>query len=387
MMCDRCGENNLDEASKCRSCGAKLSDAASRAEAARIRRAKRYATIRPRLSAAARGRLSVILGAIGAFIVLSSLDLRMHLSTLGGSALCAIISLILGVSAIRELRYIEGVSWSRGLALAGTVVSTCVLASPALLVLTEAAAFPHRLIAEPAAINNLRKLSIAVQAYATDNGDRLPGWITDASGAAYHNVWDQQVMPYLHGDENFASAADGKGIRSPSQPSPRTRVVFYGLNGLLITRPKTVFDGNADWAGGPYSVSLDSMENRINTIVLAELATSEPMGGPYALRDDRGGKPMKGDSEAWNRGLAQWIDVDPRAWVETSGPEKSYLRRQWNPGKGVGRSLHPGGACYAFADGHVAFLKLRQSVTGGQVGLPQDQFWNQSNTWNMWNPR
>ncbi|HEY3414443.1 MAG TPA: H-X9-DG-CTERM domain-containing protein [Armatimonadota bacterium] len=387
MMCDRCGENNLDEASTCRMCGFKLSDAASRAEAARLWRIRRYASGAPRLSTRARGILSVLFGAAGAFIVLSSLDLQMDLLPVGVAAICAFLGLYLGLSVIRELRFIEGVVWSRGLALAGAVISTGVLAAPALMVLVAAAMFPHKLVAEPRAINNLRKLSIAIQAYATDNGDRLPGWMSDASGTANHNVWDQQLAPYLQGDENFLSSADGKGIRSPSQPPPRTRVVYYGLNGLLITRPKAAFDGNADWAAGPYSVSLDALENRVNTIVLAELATSEPMGHPYAFTEAGGRKAMKGDSSAWNRALSQWIDVDPRAWVETDGPVKSYFKRQWNPNRGVGRSLHPGGACYAFADGHVAFLKLRQTATGGAVGLPTEQWWDGSNTWNMWNPR
>jgi prepilin-type processing-associated H-X9-DG protein len=328
-----------------------------------------------------------LIGACGAFIVIESLNLHSPVTIMLLAAVCGIGGTWVGLSAVKELRPVSGFHWTRAIATAGALVSALVFAAPVVLILTTVAMFPRQMAREPMAVNNIKKLITALQAYGEDFDGRLPGWVRGNDGRTYHNVWDQQLAPYVNGDIAFVNGTEGRGIRSPFQPPPRTRVVCYGLNGLLITRPKASFDGNADWASGPDTRSLDAIASRGNTIVLAELATTESMGGVYSLASPHRVAAIAGDSRAWADGLPEWIDIDPRAWVETSGPVKSYERRYWNPKKGVGRELHAGGACYAFADGHVAFLKIRVTVTGGQTGMSPDELWSSSNTGNMWNPR
>jgi prepilin-type processing-associated H-X9-DG protein len=386
MLCEHCGTDNLDEALNCAQCGADMGDPETRLEEARERRKRRYANMDPQPGAAARGKISLVFAALGAYLAVLTYGHRFSANIVALACACAVTGLILGFTAIKAMRLREGVVWARGIALAGTVVSGGVLAIPLGIMLVTSASLPASIAREPKAINNLRKLSVAMQAYMQDNGEQMPGWMLDTSGQTYHNVWDQQIAPYLRGDDVFHDGM-GPGIRSPSQPRPRTRVVCYGLNGLLITRPKTVFDGNADWSGGPFNLSMGSLNDPAATIVLAEIATDKPMEGGYALKALQTAPALADDGWAWREGQATWIDIDPRAWVETRGPVKSYVRRNWDPDRGVGRALHSGGACYAFADGHVAFFKLRQTVTGGQTGVPAEKYWDTSNAGNMWNPR
>lgn len=387
MLCEHCGTDNLDEALNCAMCGAAMGNPAERLEASRRRRKRRYARVGPRIAVRYRAWAALLLGAVGVRLVVASLNLHSPMSVYLLVGACGLIGVWLALSAVFELRLVSGVNWVRAIAMAAAVTSAVVLAAPVLLILITAAAFPRQMAREPMAINNIKKLATALQAYGEDYDGRLPGWARGADGRDYHNVWDQQLATYVNGDTAFVNGSEGKGIRSPSQPSPHTRVVFFGINGLLLTRPKPVFDGNADWSGGPYTYAMESIPDRGKTIVLAELATNEAVGAAYALQPPHGTATAAGDSWAWKNGLPQWIDIDPRAWVETSGPVKSYVRQYWNPNKGVGRALHAGGACYAFADGHVGFLKIRTTVTGGQAGMTPDQLWNPTNAGNMWNPR
>lgn len=386
MLCEHCGTDNLDEALNCAMCGAGMGEPATRLEDARRRRKRRYANVDPHAGAAARGMLSLLFAVAGAVLAVLTYGPKFNATIVTLAGACGVTGLILGVMAVRAMRLREGVVWARGVALAGALVSGGVLGIPVVMVIAASASLPGAIAREPVAINNLRKLSLAMQAYMQDNGDQLPGWMMDTSGRTYHNVWDQQIAPYVQGAAAFHDGI-GRGIRSPSQPPPRSRVVSYGLNGLMITRPKSVFDGNADWSGGPFAHSTSSLDNPGATIVLAEVATERPMEDDYSLKAAQNAQPMANDSWAWRNGLATWVDIDPRAWVETRGPVKSYERRNWDADRGVGRSLHSGGACYAFADGHVAFHKLRQTVTGGQTGVAAEKYWDPANAGNMWNPR
>jgi prepilin-type processing-associated H-X9-DG protein len=70
--------------------------------------------------------------------------------------------------------------------------------------------------------------------------------------------------------------------------------------------------------------------------------------------------------------------------VETTGAG-SYDERTWDDTRGVARDLYGGGACYAFVDGHVRFMKLSRTV-GADMGVPVEKYWAKYNQNNMWNP-
>lgn len=388
MFCLQCGASNPGGEARCASCGRRLEAVSAVVEQPFLRRLQGFWD---GISPAARAVASLAVGLFGLFVMRSARDLSTSFVVILAGLFIAAVGIFLGWASLQASRprpHSARVSsiWCKGAACGGMVLSGGVALVPVTVAVGAIAALPKNLVAEPVALSNMRRLSVALQAYAEDYGDRYPGWVLGADGRAYHNVWDQQIFPYSKYNATFNTGADGRGIRSAAQPPPRNRILTVGLNGLLITRPKARFDGNADWSGGPVSASPGSLNDPASTIVLAELATSRPMGGPYATVETPGPKPRGVETREYQRALAQWVDIDPRAWVETSGPEKSYVRGKWDRNRGVGRELHPGGAAFAFADGHVEMRRLRQTLTGGRTGMDPETFWSPQNDANQWNP-
>jgi prepilin-type N-terminal cleavage/methylation domain-containing protein/prepilin-type processing-associated H-X9-DG protein len=245
-------------------------------------------------------------------------------------------------------------------------------------------------------LSNIRQLATAIQEYAGDNDDHLPGWATGDT-TLVHNVWDEQIDPLIRNKEVYSNG--DKGIASPSQPRPWTRTLTYVLNGALI----------APWESGDVdfnrtrSQGLGTVRNPSGTILLAEVATNagvEPSSTPVAIPSHRTGtgtmvieyaRAIGGDTSVGGS-----IDADPKLWVEQGKGASSYSDAVvWGYGipankMGIGRDLHGGGACYAFVDGHVRNLKIEQTTTSGQTipGGPSAN-WDASSdtiTLNMWYP-
>jgi prepilin-type processing-associated H-X9-DG protein len=217
--------------------------------------------------------------------------------------------------------------------------------------------------AEVDRISQLKRIALALVMYQQDNDGCLPGWMKGPDGHIYHNVWDRQIEPYL-GTKAALYDGLGRGIRSPSQSQPRNRILSYGLNGLLITVPKPVFDGNADWSRPKICRPDKNLSDPACIIVLAELATDKPMPGVYA--NPQTPFPSGGQmTRRYRNAMTQWIDIDPRNWVETSGPVNSYDERKWDDGRGVYRTRigFQGGGNFAFIDGHVAHRRLSTTVS------------------------
>jgi prepilin-type processing-associated H-X9-DG protein len=230
-------------------------------------------------------------------------------------------------------------------------------------------------------LNNIKQLAIALQAYAIDNDGRFPGWVTTPDGSLSHNAWDEQVWSYVKSRDVFTNG--DTGIRSYSDPQ-RQRVLTYGLNGLLIT-PGKEFDGTADWSR-PAPRKWDSLAHPEDTILFAELATDAPMTGIYGRPPEPPPARTKATpSEQWNAAFDGWIDIDPTAFVETSGPVDSYDKEKWDAARGVARGKYAGGGNYAFVDGHVKFMRLSQTV-GQNMSVPPEKYWAADNPHNMWNP-
>lgn len=245
-------------------------------------------------------------------------------------------------------------------------------------------------------LSNIRQLATAIQEYAGDNDDQLPGW---ASGdtTLVHNVWDEQIDPLIRNKEVYSNG--DKGIASPSQPMPWTRTLTYVLNGALIA-PWSA--GNVDFSR-TRSQALSSVRNPSGTILLAEVATNagvEPSATPVSIPSHRIGtgkttrdyaRAIGGDTTGGGA-----IDADPKLWVEQGKGASSYSPAVvWGYGimankMGIGRDLHGGGACYAFVDGHVQNLRIDQTTTSGQSipGGPSAN-WDETSstiTLNMWYP-
>ncbi|HEY3267198.1 MAG TPA: prepilin-type N-terminal cleavage/methylation domain-containing protein [Armatimonadota bacterium] len=245
-------------------------------------------------------------------------------------------------------------------------------------------------------LSNMRQLAAAISAYAGDYDDHLPGWATGTS-TLVHNVWDEQIYSLVKTKDVYTNGE--KGIASPSQPKPWTRTLTFVLNGALIA-PWS--NGNVDFSA-TRSSSLSSVKNPSGTILLAEVATvygTVPAEQPAAVPLHATGTGTSSSEYLSAIGGSAGggpIDADPKLWVEQGKGASAYSEAAaWGGGTipankmGIGRDLYGGGACYAFMDGHVKFLKLEETVTGGQTvtgGAAAN--WDTSLTtiqFNMWYP-
>jgi prepilin-type processing-associated H-X9-DG protein len=237
-------------------------------------------------------------------------------------------------------------------------------------------------------MNDVKQLTLAFIQYTQDYDDHFPGWVTNPDGRTAHNTWDAQLDPQIKSKDIFSGAAEGPGIRSYSDPN-RTRVVGFGLNGLLITDPNAAAEGDADFSRPPAKPrTVGSIANPSDTIVFAELATTEPMPGIYGQPPNpipTAGVPAASAGQAWNQAQNGWIDISPREFVENSPAPDCYTEGRWNDRSGVARSFYGGGGSYGFLDGHVKFLKLGQTV-GLSDNVPAEKYWSPDNAHNLWSP-
>jgi len=237
-------------------------------------------------------------------------------------------------------------------------------------------------------LSSIKQLALGVMVYAQDHDERLPGWVTLPDGRAAHNVWDQQIRPGIKSKDVFLSAA-ATGIRSYSDPD-RRRVVSFGLNGLLITEGAGSNGGRADFRRPPAEPrSMQGVAHPSETILFAELAVDRPMAGRFGRSPEPEpnafGPVAPKAGEAWQEALDGWIDISPGEFVENTPAPGCYDANRWDGTNGVARDLYQGGGTYAFLDGHVKFMPIEETVSGGgKVGW--ERYWSPDNRYNMWNP-
>jgi prepilin-type N-terminal cleavage/methylation domain-containing protein/prepilin-type processing-associated H-X9-DG protein len=223
-------------------------------------------------------------------------------------------------------------------------------------------------------LSNIRQLATAVQEYASDNEDHLPGWAAGTT-TYVHNVWDEQLDPLIKSKDVYTNG--DKGIASPSQPKPWTRSVTYVMNGALL----------APWVSGDVdftqmsSGGMGAIRNPSGTILFAEVATNAgyvPGSAPAAVPSHSLGSGTAAREYVaaigGNTDTGGPIDASPKTWVEQGKGLNAYSEAaNWGGGTypankmGIGRDLYGNGACYAFVDGHVKNLKIEQTTTGGQT--------------------
>lgn len=239
------------------------------------------------------------------------------------------------------------------------------------------------------ALNNAKQLTFGLIQYAQDHDGRLPGWVVNAGMQPAHNAWDQQLDAYIKSKDVYFMPDAGPGIRSASDPE-RKRVVGYGLNGLLITPAKPIFDGRADFHQPPTPPRrITDVSSPAETILFASLVTKESMPNPFGLppypAPNAFGAVSTDSGARWREARDGWIDISPRDFVENTPPPSCYDETRWDASNGVARSLYGGGGVYAFVDGHVAFMKIVNTL-GARDRVAPGSYWSPGNLANMWNP-
>jgi prepilin-type N-terminal cleavage/methylation domain-containing protein/prepilin-type processing-associated H-X9-DG protein len=202
--------------------------------------------------------------------------------------------------------------------------------------------------------SNLRQLASAFQSYLQDWDERFPNsWRRERSpfGVLNHSWWDVLLSPYVRSDSVFSCPANDTESYSVHQPfnqnGVKTRRVNYAINNQLLGAEPGTEPFNYAAVEPPEPALLYDVEDAATTILLAEKMRDYPNNPPNP--PDRPGNQ------------SQEVDV----WFHLTEP--GITPPDWDTSWGVARALHNLGSNYAFVDGHVKYLRLQDTFTGGKV--------------------
>jgi prepilin-type N-terminal cleavage/methylation domain-containing protein/prepilin-type processing-associated H-X9-DG protein len=203
--------------------------------------------------------------------------------------------------------------------------------------------------------SNLRQLGAAFQQYLNEFDDQYPNsWRTQRSpyGELNHSWWDVLIYPYVRSDAVFACPANDTPSYSVHQAFDsrglKTRRVTYALNNQLLGAAAGV--DKFQYVGDPPDPALASdVDDPASTILLAE-----------KMQDYPGHTPSQ-PNQPGNQ--SQEVDV----WFQLTEP--GITPPDWDTSWGVARSLHGLGSNFLFVDGHVKFLRLQDTFTGGKPAM------------------
>ena len=195
------------------------------------------------------------------------------------TGITALVGLVLGIVALVKISRNEDRIGGKGLAIAGTCVSGCVLALLLLMIPIELAVMLPALSQAKSKAqtimcqNQLKQQALAVHMYADDNIGVLP-----AGGK-----WCDALKPYLGAFSVFHCPADKSDARCSYAFNAR-------LSGLKLDKvnPRTVvlFESNGGWnaVGGPEQMT--SRHGRTFVVAFADGSVQQYHGDPRELRWD-----------------------------------------------------------------------------------------------------
>jgi prepilin-type N-terminal cleavage/methylation domain-containing protein/prepilin-type processing-associated H-X9-DG protein len=211
--------------------------------------------------------------------------------------------------------------------------------------------------------NNMKQLATAIiGTYANDWDERMPSSVLDMAlnplASINASAWDQQIASYVKSDGVYKCPSNSFKKYSVHQPATvinkktqKTRIVSYAMNDQLlgVTQSNvTPKDRTLKQAKG---VTLAAVTNPSGTILLAEMKAV-----------DRGKKPAAPTGKA---GLNNMAEIHVPYHVQGPGyieEPTNKADKAWDDSWGVARDVHSGGSVYAYADGHVKWRRILQTL-------------------------
>ncbi len=205
--------------------------------------------------------------------------------------------------------------------------------------------------------SNLKQLSLAMLQYSQDYDERYPGAFGTAvatAGDVNNQVWDAAIMPYM-------------GIKVVYDQSPR-----------VLQCPS---DGrNRDW-GTIRSYSMPFADGGWTDGYGSGSADAQMMGGVFR---NWPGWHMVGRNQAEVPAPAETLLIvenpqNDNVFANWGGGVAGGVAHQriWKWGEDPGEPTHMEGYNYAFADGHVKWLRPERTVGTGDV------WWNPRGMWTL----
>jgi len=207
--------------------------------------------------------------------------------------------------------------------------------------------------------NNMKQLGIAFTTYSNDWDERYPSsWIDKKETGAALNIsaWDHQIHGNVKSEGVYKCPSNSVRRFSVHQTVPKgqkkTRIVSYGLNDIFVVRST----GRVESASEP--------KDRTKTQVKAssQAAVQDP-AGTILLAEMKGfNKANLNKAPANGTGIASSAEIHP--WYHIGTKNDDLNEDKWDTGWGVARDIHSGGSNYLYADNHVKWKKVSQTLGG-----------------------
>lgn len=212
--------------------------------------------------------------------------------------------------------------------------------------------------------SNMRQIGIAFASYAQDWDERFPNsWQlgpdtnVPVSGNSAHSYWDSQLTSYVKSDGVFKCPSNSlkrysmhAARTAQGNTKVRTRVVSYGLNDQILNIGRATTASAFPWSGKPPAPApLARIQDSANTILVGELMR-------YAMGKNPSANTATGQSPGDD------TDIDVGYHILQGGAATAFDDQNWNTDWGAARDIHTGGANFLFADSHVKYERLIQTL-------------------------
>jgi len=206
--------------------------------------------------------------------------------------------------------------------------------------------------------NNMKQLGIAFTTYSNDWDERYPSsWYKKGEGpnktaAVQMGAWDQQIASLIKSPGVYKCPSNSlKKLsihQTPDEQKNSPRINSYALNTAFVRNQGVPTNTEpADRTQGVAKTQA-AVQDPAGTIMVAEMKGWNKANSNKATKNNKNSTP----------------EVHPQFHVEGPG----YDENKWDTGWGVARDIHSGGSNYLYADNHVKWKKLAQTL-GGR-GLP-----------------
>jgi prepilin-type N-terminal cleavage/methylation domain-containing protein/prepilin-type processing-associated H-X9-DG protein len=222
--------------------------------------------------------------------------------------------------------------------------------------------------------SNLKQMGLGVMQYLQDCDEKYPQaywYLNDTNGSGGYVHWSRMIQPYVKSDQLFVCPSDPNGGVLPTNPfdnqAPR---ISYTANSTIMPRKRMSSDL-------PSVVAAAQVDETAKIIMLAEFSNyPQCIQGTSAASGDALKSHRSTNAYASNAGGSQWSgeyrtgDTIPtsiyaitptKALADLAScrttPSNSYAHITY-----IGHDDHLEGANYAFADGHVKWLRLEKTL-------------------------
>ncbi|MBW3625542.1 MAG: DUF1559 domain-containing protein [Armatimonadetes bacterium] len=200
--------------------------------------------------------------------------------------------------------------------------------------------------------NNLKQLGIAFNTYSSDWDERYPSSTLEpkeSPGAAIAmSAWDQQLSGNVKSDGVFKCPSNSDKKYSVHQPytnaQPKTRIISYGMNDQFLGVRESGSAAPTRTPRQARGMSEASVQNPAGTILLGEMKRPTPTG-TYPRPNAKGTVAASAEIHPWYHITEPGFDED-----------------KWKTNWGVARDIHSGGSNYLYADTHVKWKKITQTL-------------------------